>query len=285
MKRRTFLHQSMAATAALSCLPSRLLSAPAGSDPLHEIGLITNVVQKMIAENPEATLSMIADLGYRKLEFGGDFGLGKEKLKSLLGELGIRPVAGGTNLAGMQGDGLKQLMDDCLYMGKEYVVCYWPWMDGGENPTLEKVRYAVDQLQDMGEQCRKAGLRLAFHNHWHEFVVDEGQVLYDYILEQTDPDTVCMEVDLYWAYKGKADIRDYFKKHPGRFELVHLKDSYDKEGMETFAPVGDGVIDFPDLLSYREVAGFRHPIVEHDRPEDEAYCACRSMEYLKSIDY
>jgi sugar phosphate isomerase/epimerase len=96
-----------------------------------------------------------------------------------------------------------------------------------------------------------------------------------------------MEVDLYWAYKGGADIRRYFESHPGRFELVHVKDSYDSPDLRSFACVGSGIIDFPDLFSYRDVAGFRHLIVEHDQPgsEMELACARSSIEYLQSLEF
>ena len=112
-------------------------------------------------------------------------------------------------------------------------------------------------------------------------------MIYEYILEETDPELLTMEVDLYWAHKGKADIRDYFRSYPGRFELVHIKDSFESDSMQSFACAGSGIIDFPDLLSYREVAGFKHLIVEHDKPEpeDEIACARSSINYLKSSDF
>ena len=68
---------------------------------------------------------------------------------------------------------------------------------------------------------------------------------------------------------------------------MHVKDSYDSEDLRSFACVGSGIIDFADLLSYRKVAGFRHLIVEHDRPEpdNELECARSSIEYLHSLDF
>ena len=183
--------------------------------------------------------------------------------------------------------GLNNAIEAALVMEKSYLVCYWPWMDGGEDPDWDQVQFAVDQFHRIGEACNRQGLRFAFHNHEKEFREIDGRVIYDHMLDQTDPELVTMEVDLYWAYKGGADIRKYFTSYPGRFELVHVKDSYDSPDLRSFACAGSGIIDFPDLFSYRDVAGFRHLIVEHDQPgaDNEMACARSSIEYLKSLHF
>lgn len=287
MKRREFLGQSLAGTAGIMLLPTCLPGCSTPHDPLHDFGLITNVVQTHIEEDHRATMMQLAEMGYKYLEFGGTYGEKPSELLQFMNEIGLTPLAGGTSISGLLGDDLESFIESCLEMKKSYLVCYWPWMDGGENPSMDQVKFAVDELNKIGEECGRQGLGFAFHNHEKEFKVLEGQVIYDYILEETDPELVTMEVDLYWAHKGKADIRDYFKRYPGRFELVHIKDSYASESMQSFACAGSGIIDFPDLLSYREVAGFRHLIVEHDKPgaENELECARSSINYLNSLTF
>jgi sugar phosphate isomerase/epimerase len=287
MKRRDFLSQCTAGTAGMIVFPSFMTSCVQKKDPLRDFGLITNVVQTEMRADHRKTMTLLAEMGYKYLEFGGVFRENPSELLRFMEGIGLTPLAGGTNIAGLMGDGLKQNIDACLEMQKSYLVCYWPWMDGGENPTMDQVKFAVDEFQKIGQECKGNGIRFAFHNHEKEFWSLDGQVIYDYILEETDPELVTMEVDLYWAHKGKADITDYFQRFPGRFELVHLKDSYDSDSMQSFACVGSGIIDFPDLLSYRKVAGFKHLIVEHDRPapEYELDCARSSINYLNSIEF
>lgn len=287
MNRRNFLSQSLAGAAGMVALPAFLRACDSGTDPLHDFGLITNVVQTRMQEDHRATMTRLAEMGYKYLEFGGTYGESPEELLRFMDGIGLIPLAGGTNIAGLIDDGLKQAIESCLEMKKPYLICYWPWMDGGENPTMDQVKWAVQEFNKIGEECKRQGLSFAFHNHEKEFKVLDGQVIYDYILEETDPELVCMEVDLYWAYKGKADIRDYFKRYPGRFELVHIKDSYESDSMQSFACAGSGIIDFPDLLSYRKEGGFKHLIVEHDNPgpENEMECARSSINYLNSINF
>ncbi len=286
MKRRDFLFTSATGLTGTALFPTLLSGCVKGKDPLHDIGLITNVVADLMKADHRGTMKKLAEMGYKYLEFGGTYGEKPAELKAFMKEIGLIPLAGGTSISGLMGDGLQKTMDDCLDMDKKYLVCYWPWMDDGKSPTLDKIKYAVDECNRMGAICNKNGLRFAYHNHDQEFQTEEGIVFYDYILKHTEPELVTMEVDLYWSHKGGADIREFFKAYPGRFELVHVKDSYDSPDRESFAPVGQGILDFADLLSYRDVAGFKHLVVENDQPGDDQEAVARiSIQYLQSLKF
>lgn len=285
MKRRKFITATVAGTTGLSLFPGLLQGCRDSHDPLHDFGLITNVVQHMIGEDHRGTMALLAEMGYKYLEFGGTWGEDPAALKEYMLGIGLIPLAGGTSMAPLQGDGLREAVDECLAMGKKYLVCYWPWMNSAENLTWDDVKFAVDESNRIGEICREKGLRFALHNHYQEFGKLDDRVIYDYILAETDPELVTMEIDLYWAHKGGADITTYFEKYPGRFELVHVKDSYDSPDLSSFACVGSGILDFQHLFSYRDVAGFKHLIVEHDDPENELACARTSIQHLKTLEF
>jgi sugar phosphate isomerase/epimerase len=287
MKRRDFLNQALGGAAGITLMPSLLTACNPVHDPLHDFGLITNVVKNLMEKDHRHTMSLLAEMGYKYLEFGSTYGEDPAVLLQFMRSIGLTPLAGGTNMTEMQGDGLKQAIDGCLEMEKKYLVCYWPWLDGGENPTMDQVKYAVEEFHRIGEKCSEAGLRFAFHNHDQEFGTLEGQVIYDYILEHTEDALVTMELDLYWAHKGRADVREYFERYPGRFEILHVKDSYDLPDRQSFACVGSGIIDFEDIFSYRELGGFKHLVVEHDNPgaENEEACARSSIEHLNSLNF
>ncbi len=275
----------MTGTAGLTLTPGMLTGCMSRHDPLHDFGIITIGLQQMMREDHRGTMTLLVEMGYKYLEFGGTWGEKPYELKRFMDDIGLVPLAGGDSLSNMQGDNLLASIDASLALGKKYLVCYWPWIDDPLDPTWDMVKYAVESLHKIGERCHKNGLGFAFHNHYQEFQLLNDKVIYEYILENTDPELVTMEVDLYWAHKGGADIRQYFKKYPGRFELVHVKDSYDSTDLESFACVGSGIIDFPALFSYRDIGGFKHLIVEHDRPENEKDCARSSIDYLKSLKF
>ncbi len=285
MKRRDFVRNTVIGAAALGISPA-LFSACSTVDPLHEYGIITGLVREMMKEDARGTLVKLSDMGYKYLEFGGTFGMKVSELKPLLKDLGLVPLAGGTSIVNLQGDKLKKMIEDQLVMDKKYLVCYWPWMDGGENPSMDNVKFAVDEFNRIGEQCNENGLRFAFHNHDKEFMKIGDQVIYDYMMENTQPELVTMELDLYWIIVGGADPIDYIKRYPGRYELLHVKDASDITDRESFTCVGSGVIDFEPIFRLRDIGGFKHLIVERDRGDiSEEECARLSIEYLKTLEY
>lgn len=285
MNRRNFVRNSILGAAALGISPT-VFSAYSSVDPLHEFGIISGLVNGMMKEDPRGTLIKLSEMGYKYLEFGGTFGMEVKELKPLLKDLGLVPLAGGTSIVSLQGDDLKRMIEEQLEMDKKYLVCYWPWMDGGDNPTMDYLKFAVDEFNKMGEQCNANGLKFAFHNHDKEFRKVGGQMIYDYFMENTSPELVTMELDLYWIIVGGADPIEYIKKYPGRYELLHVKDAMDITDRESFTCVGEGVIDFEPIFRLREIGGFKHLIVERDRgdiPEEE--CARMSINYLKTLDF
>ena len=119
------------------CLLSEYASAAKTdvADKLPHFGLITgNTGGKWLEENPKKALKTIAQLGYKELEFGGSIGGMKPvELNKFLKDCGLKALAGATSIQAMYDE--KQLLKDitsCKTLGQEYIVCYWPWLDGGE---------------------------------------------------------------------------------------------------------------------------------------------------------
>ena len=93
---------------------------------------------------------------------------------------------------------------------------------------------------------------------------------------ELDKDLVTMEPDLFWMSKAGQDPVEIFKKYPGRFQVFHMKDMFTKEapfyttaGVNDFAPVGAGVIDFKAILAAKDIAGMKYMVVEQDRTKDD----------------
>ena len=72
-------------------------------------------------------------------------------------------------------------------------------------------------------------------------------------------------MDLFWVVTAGTNPIDYFKKYPGRFVSWHVKD---KAEDGRFAPVGQGTINFAELLPYKETSGMKFYLVEQDMTWD-----------------
>lgn len=283
--RRKFIQQTTLSTlaVALAEIPTLALAA---KQRLKSIGLITGVIQAEIKNDWEQTLRKVANIGYTHLEFGKYFGNDINAFKKVLNETGLKPLAGGASMAQMRKeDELKKMIGEALQLDKKYLVCYWPWMDGGNNKKLDDFKKASDDLNWVGEVCNKAGIRFAFHNHDKEFVpVDGYQWGYDTLLKETDPEKVCMLLDLYWCAKGGGDAIEIMQKNPGRIEMFHVKDM-DNTPQQLYTCPGYGTIDFKKIFAQSIKSNVKHYTVEIDSHSRPMQCIEDSYKYLKALRF
>ncbi len=124
-----------------------------------------------------------------------------------------------------------------------------------------------------------AYIRFGYHNHDKEFSTKlDGKVMYEYMLENTDPKKVMFEIDLYWAVVGGANPVDYFNKYPGRFELWHIKD---KEEIGA-----SGMMDFAAIWKGAKISGMKYGVVEVERYNFTNFVSCqKSIDFLNYADY
>jgi sugar phosphate isomerase/epimerase len=106
-------------------------------------------------------------------------------------------------------------------------------------------------------------------------VYEDGTVMYDFLVQNTDPEKVFFELDVFWSQKGGRLATELFDKYPGRFTVLHIKD--EKELGES------GYMDFEGLFANIEKSGAKYLIVEVERyniPEIESVKA--SLDYLNN---
>jgi len=283
LQRRLFLKKSLLGTLAVTS-GSAYAGALAPAKK-RKFGVILGLVGDQMKEDAIGTLKFISEVGYREVEFGTNYyGLGQGAFKDQLKALKLKAVAGGSSITNLEED-FGKFVEDAHYFGKKYVVCYWPWDDGGLDKKADDFKVAAENLDKLGARFKAEGLKFAFHNHDKEFVdVGNGQLGYDLILEMTDPAHVTMEIDLYWIIKGNADPIKYFQKYPGRFDVCHVKDM-DDTSERSFEIVGQGIIDFPEIFSYAKLAGLKHFIVEQDRAPEPLRTVKESFDYLNKLKF
>lgn len=285
VSRRTFVQQTVLGSIGLLA-GNNLLQAEDGSKRLKEVGLIVGVLQKELKADWEGTLRKVAAMGYTHLEFGKYYGESAASFKQFLKEVELKPLAGGNSMAEMKKDGvLNKMIEEANFFEKKYLVCYWPWMDSGNNKKLDDFKIAAEDLNNLGELCNKGGIRLAMHNHDKEFVpVDGYEWGYEVLLKETDPAKVAMLLDLYWVTKGGGDPIRLLKNYPDRFELFHVKDM-DKTPEKSFTCPGYGCIDFKNIFAQAKKTNIKHYIVEIDQTANPMTCIKDSISYLKKIRY
>ena len=235
-------------------------------------GLALYTVRDAMDADAKATLQTVADTGYKNIEAAGYkdgkyYNMDPIEFKEFVKKLGLVPIS--THQSEVTLDNAEKMFADAKAAGFKYFVVPIPPMgfygkDADDNRAMLCTNEELANiLTTLGKKCKKAGLKLLYHNHDFEFKKDkDGIVPIDYLLEHTDPKYVNFQMDLYWVTKASADPIAYFKKYPGRFKIWHVKDM-DDEGR--FAPVGTGNIDLGKILTYKNLSGMKYYFVEQDK--------------------
>ncbi|MCW5515262.1 sugar phosphate isomerase/epimerase [Muriicola sp. Z0-33] len=259
MPRRSFLQKSGVLLSATMLPLSTFAIKPAHK---YKMGLQLFTIRDAMAKDAVGTLKKVKALGYEDLEIygydennGSYYGFKSARFKEILDDLGLTTTSGHYGFHPFllkSASELERYVDQCiegaLALEQSYIT--WPWLDP-ENRTIEKFKLLSGKLNTIGEQVNKAGLGFAYHNHDFEFIDHNGQNGYDIILEETDPDLVKLQLDLYWAvhsYPGKPI--DLIKRQPGRFVMWHIKDM-DKVTRD-YTELGNGSIDYTKIIPYAE---------------------------------
>lgn len=256
------------------------------------LGIQLYTIREAVSQNLEKALERIANLGFKDLEiYGYDgtfFGKSKSELLTILNNTGLKVISSHhqtgvvKNGKGTLLDNWKQSVEDLDFIGTKYMVCSYLLP---EERILEQYRKLPELLNKSAEITKQAGIQFAYHNHDFEFEkIDQQQVIYDFILENTSPDLVKMELDLYWIFKAEFDPLDYFEKYPGRFPLWHVKDML--KDTKHFAEVGNGTIDFKRIFEAREKAGLEYWFVEQDSSDKDIFeSISMSKKYIEEHDF
>jgi len=225
-------------------------------------------VRDQAAKDFLGTLRKVGAMGYAGVELAGTGGLNARDLRKALDDLGLRCAGSHIGLAQLDDD-LPGVIGYNLALGNHYVVV---------SGIPEKMRRHEEtylalagHLNALGAALAERGLALAYHNHSFEFQRFGGRCALEIIYDETDPDLVKGQPDVYWIAYAGADPAAWLRQHPGRCALLHLKDI--APGPERdFAEVGEGIIDFQPIFAASEAAGVEWYIVEQDR------CARPSLE-------
>lgn len=269
MNRRTFIAKTCLLSAAA------MLNTPAfaaSRKPNYKMGLQLFTVRRDMAANPIATLKAARAMGYEDVEtYGFDnnkgtyYGYPAADFKKVLDDLQFTASSGHYDFApylAKPGDELSRFVDQCIkgaqVTGMKYIT--WPWL-APEQRTLDNFRLLAKKLNAIGKQVMAAGLGFAYHNHDFEFEEHNGQIGYDIILAETDPDLVKLQMDLYWVmHSSDLSPKEWVKKQPGRYVMWHIKDM-DKVTRD-YTELGNGSINYPAILPDPKQAGLEFYYLE-----------------------
>lgn len=267
---------------------------------IDKVGVQLYTVRDAMKKDFSGTIARVASIGYKEVEFAGYFDHSPADVRAILDKNGLTAPSCHVGYDVVEKH-WPETIDAAHTIGHSYIVC--PWIDEKLRKSPGGWKQVADFFNKAGETSKKAGIQFGYHNHTFEFQPDPhlgGKLPYDFLLENTDPNYVKMEMDLCWISVTGHDPVSYFTRYPGRFPLVHVKDvkkipkvapgktdeflNSDFEKHEMTEP-GSGVIDWKRIFAHADEAGIRHFFVEHDAPADPFASITASYKYLAALRF
>jgi sugar phosphate isomerase/epimerase len=223
---------------------------------MSRIALMLYTVRRAAAEDFEATLREVAEMGYENVELFDLHGHEPARVAGWLRELGLVAVARHARLETIEEE-LPQLAAEAELLGWRRVVVSWVAPAELDSATLARLATAAAAVEERG-------LELGYHNHDAE--VEQG------FLDRL-PQNVFLELDAGWAWYAGADPVAFL----GRGPLLHVKD-FRVRGEHSYCSVGDGAVDYERIVPAAVAAGVECLVVEQDESEgSELEAARRSL--------
>lgn len=116
----------------------------------------------------------------------------------------------------------------------------------------------------VGKRLAEAGLTFSYHNHSFEFVKFGDKTGLDIIYEESDPQYLRAELDTYWVQHGGGDPVSWIRRMKNRMPVIHFKDMALENGEPIMTEVGEGILDWPEIIAACRDVGVEWAAVEQD---------------------
>lgn len=224
------------------------------------------------------TLKKIADIGYKTVQVSGTCAYSPAWLKEQLDKLGLSCVITHTDPARIAKETDQVAADHkvfgCTHVG---IGC----MPGGFDKGLAHYKEFVETYKPAGRRLHELGCQMMYHNHHFEFSrTGEGREIYlERFARDFAPEELGFTLDTFWVQTGGGNPSKWLEKLSGRVPCVHLKDMVFAGGGMRMAPVGEGNLDFDDILAACEKAGTKYLLVEQDDCYEDDPFECLAVSY------
>ena len=161
-------------------------------------------------------------------------------------------------------------------------------MPGGDTrKSKEGLFKFIDEANEVGHKLSKYGMKFTYHNHHFEFAKIDGKTMMDYLIDGFDPAVTSFVLDTYWVQYGGYDVRKMIERLSGRVDILHLKDQgvFAPDNRVDITEIGNGNINFEDIIPLAEKTGVKDFVVEQDRnfaTGDPIESIAASYNYIKA---
>ena len=254
------------------------------------VGLQLYSMRGQLAKDIPGTLGRVHDFGITYVELAGTYGMSPEKFKGQLDAAGLTPVSGHFSYEQLR-DHLGDVVREAKTFALRYAGC--AWIPRHEPFDEEACREAASVFNRAGAALAAEGVKFFYHTHGYEFRPLKGGTMFDLLMSETNPDSVCFEMDIFWVVHAGQDPVKLFERYGSRFALMHLKDM--RKGTPTGlftgssdvnndVSLGAGTINLPSALKAARTAGVKWYFIEDESPASADQIP-KSLQYLEHVKF
>lgn len=236
-----------------------------------EISLQLYMVRDALAGDFLGGLKKVADLGYPNVEFAGFGGHSAEEVARTLAECELKPSGAHVPLSVFED--ASPVIDELRTIGCTQATI--PSIPENMRDSAAAWIESAKKIEATVPVFADAGIALGYHNHafeWDQF--DGYQLLVD------NAPSANLQLDVFWAKYAGQDPLEWIHRLHGRIPSIHCKD-FGADGADI--ELGDGVLDFVEILRAARDAGTKTLVVEMDTPRFEPMeSAAKSLVGLKA---
>lgn len=207
----------------------------------------------------------VADMGYTAVQLSALGDIDPKDVAKVMADNGLKIAA-----THAPWDAFLNKLDEVIAEHKVYD-CQHLAIGGLPNDyrSVEGVKQFIDELAPVAEKLAAEGMDFSYHNHSQELARYGEKTWLAMVYEQSDPSVLKAELDTYWIQHGGGDPVAWVKKCAGREPLLHFKDMCimpDRE--QRFAEIGEGNLNWPEIIKAGEEGGAEYYLVEQDQCYD-----------------
>ncbi len=235
-------------------------------------------------ENFDKACGRVSDIGYKIVQISGT-ALPASEMKQVLDKYGLEVVTTHRSYYDFTTNP-DQIIEYNKTLGSS--MCGLGIMP---RPAISDTKAFCEFIENVNKFCemaKKENMCFGYHNHSVEFIKQDGKMIIDRIIEETDPETCNFIVDTFWVQNGGKNPEDFIRSLGKRAKAVHFKDYavdpvlWDKEAPR-MKEVGNGVLNWDGIIRACEEAGTQWALVEQDKNwiNDDPFEALKtSYDYL-----
>ena len=256
------------------------------------------ILRDQAAQDLNAVLAKLAELGFDGVELLGFFGHTPAGIRRTLDGLGLKALGNHVPWAELSA------RPEAVLADHQALGCGFLTVAGLS--ALDAL--PLEALACVAALAARAGIRLLFHNHAEELQRKAaGRAQLEELMDAIPADVCALEPDIGWMQIGGGDPAYYLRKYADRCPVIHLKDFYladgagfsgvphspegvllkggPAEGWFEFRPCGYGISNTAALLPLALACRPQWLVADHDcaydrNPYDDL---ALSLTYIKTM--